>query len=57
MAGSDSRPNSMRQNVYNVVFFLFLGGAAVALWLYADQNWFPKNEVRSEERRGGKECA
>src|SRR4029079_14806502 len=35
----------MRQNVYNVLFFVFLASGLVALWFYADQNWFPKNEV------------
>ena len=49
MAALDSRPNSMRQNVYNVAFFLLLGGGLVALWLYADQNWFPKNEDAKNE--------
>lgn len=32
----------MRQNSYNVVFFVLLTGATVALWWYANQNWFPK---------------
>ncbi len=35
----------MRQNAYNVIFFLFLASGLVALWFYADKNWFPKNEV------------
>jgi len=39
----------MRQNVYNVLFFLFLASGLVALWFYADQNWFPKNEVAKKD--------
>ena len=35
----------MRQNAFNVVFFLFLASGIVALWFYADQNWFPKADV------------
>ncbi|MDB5310017.1 MAG: yidC [Gemmataceae bacterium] len=34
----------MRQNAYNVVFFVLLAGGITALWWYADQNWFPKKD-------------
>ena len=34
----------MRQNAYNFVFFVLISGGLVALWLYADQNWFPKDD-------------
>jgi YidC/Oxa1 family membrane protein insertase len=41
----------MRQNAYNVVFFLLLAGGIVALWFYADQNWFPKQDPPRNERK------
>jgi YidC/Oxa1 family membrane protein insertase len=34
----------MRQNAYNVVFFLLLAGVLTGLWWYADQNWLPKQD-------------
>jgi YidC/Oxa1 family membrane protein insertase len=47
---------SMRQNAYNVVFFLLLAGGLVALWYFAEQNnWFPKADVPKKEEEGNKE--
>jgi YidC/Oxa1 family membrane protein insertase len=41
----------MRQNAFNIVFFLFLAGGIVALWWYADQNWFPKQDPPAAARK------
>ena len=40
----------MRQNAYNVAFFLLLAGGVIALWFYADQNWFPKADPPKNEQ-------
>lgn len=34
----------MRQNAYNILFFVVLAAGLSVLWWYADQHWFPKQD-------------
>lgn len=44
----------MRQNSYNIAFFVLLAGLTTALWWYADQNWFPKADQPKKDAEAAK---